>query len=112
MVETDRKTLLPINRDWVLPGSTIISVCWSEYKCLEDKGFQHLSVKHSLNFADPETGAHTNLIEGMWSAIKRSLPRKHDRNHYLYLAEYMSQRLYNLTQIRKQMKLSNNIAKK
>ncbi|GFT13518.1 zinc finger protein 271 [Trichonephila clavipes] len=58
-------------------------------------GYQHLRVNHSLTFKNPETSAHTNSIEGTWSAIKRSL-----RNHAAhvegefdhYLAEYMWRR--------------------
>ncbi|GFW78493.1 putative transposase-like protein [Trichonephila clavipes] len=52
-------------------------------------------LNHSLTFKNPETSAHTNSIEGTWSAIKRSL-----RNHAAhvegefdhYLAEYMWRR--------------------
>ncbi|GFT23073.1 uncharacterized protein TNCV_1858261 [Trichonephila clavipes] len=81
--------------EWVVPGSVIISDCWKAYNCLSHEGYQHLRVNHSLTFKDPETGAHTNSIEGTWSAIKRSL-----RNHAAhvegefdhYLAEYMSRR--------------------
>ena len=97
VVEARKKeSLLPIIRDWVLPGSSVISDCWSAYKCLEDEGFQHLSVNHSLNFVDPETGAHTNSIEGTWSAIKRDMPRNYDKNHFdSYLGESMWRRLHN-----------------
>ncbi|GFS59669.1 mitotic-spindle organizing protein 2A [Trichonephila clavipes] len=69
--------------------------CWKAYDCVSHDGYQHLQVNHSLTFKDPETGAHTNPIEGTWSAIKRSL-----RNHAAhvegefdhYLAEYMWRR--------------------
>ncbi|GFT25516.1 histone-lysine N-methyltransferase SETMAR [Trichonephila clavipes] len=62
--------------------------------CMKE-GYQHLRVNHSLTFKNPETSAHTNSIEGTWSAIKRSL-----RNHAVhvegefdhYLAEYMWRR--------------------
>jgi len=30
-------------------------------------------VNHSENFADPHTVAHSNMIEGVWSQIKRKL---------------------------------------
>lgn len=91
--DRSKETLFPIIRDWVLPGTTIISDCWAAYKCLEDEGFQHLSVNHSLTFVDPETGAHTNAIEGTWSGIKKDLPRKHEKNNFdSYLAEYMWRR--------------------
>ncbi|GFT90858.1 putative transposase-like protein [Trichonephila clavipes] len=50
---------------------------------------------HSLTFKDPETGAHTNAIEGTWSAIKRSLKdhTAHMEGQFdSYLAEYMGRR--------------------
>ncbi|GFS47192.1 mitotic-spindle organizing protein 2A [Trichonephila clavipes] len=86
---------LSVIKEWVVPGSVIISDCWKAYDCLSHDGYQHLRVNHSLTFKDPETGAHTNPIEGTWSAIKRSL-----RNHAAhvegefdhYLAEYMWRR--------------------
>ncbi|GFQ97568.1 putative transposase-like protein [Trichonephila clavata] len=68
-----KKELLGVIREWILPGSTIISDCWRSYNCLSDEGYIHLRVNHSLTFKDPETGAHTNSIEGTWSAIKRGL---------------------------------------
>ncbi|GFX02563.1 DDE_Tnp_IS1595 domain-containing protein [Trichonephila clavipes] len=72
-------------------GSTIISDCWKAYDCLEDEGFLHLSVNHSMYFKDPETGAHTNSIEGSCSAIKKSLhgTRRCKDQFDSYLAEYM-----------------------
>ncbi|GFR04131.1 putative transposase-like protein [Trichonephila clavata] len=90
-----KKELLGVIREWILPGSTIISDCWRSYNCLSDEGYIHLRVNHSLTFKDPETGAHTNSIEGTWSAIKRGL-----KNHTAhvegqfdsYLAEHMWRR--------------------
>lgn len=83
--------LLPVIEEWVLPGTTIISDCWRAYDCLEDEGFQHLKVNHSLHYVNPETGAHTNTIEAVWSAIKRMLrntPHKDDMFDS-YLFEYV-----------------------
>ena len=50
-----------------------------------------------MNFTDPDTGAHINSTEGMWSAVKQFL-----RNHTSqakdmfghYLAEYTWRRLH------------------
>lgn len=84
-----KDVLLAIIKEFVLPGTTIISDCWKSYDCLEDEGYHHLTVNHSLEFKHPETGAHTNTIEGTWSAIKRSLPTRtcpgeEQFNSYLY----------------------------
>ena len=32
---------------------------WRAYDCLNDKGYDQFTVNHSLNFVDPDTGAHT-----------------------------------------------------
>lgn len=50
-----------------------------------------MTVNHSLTFKDPESGAHTNQIEGLWKHAKASLP-PHNRakHHFLgYLATFM-----------------------
>ena len=39
------------------------------------EGFHYLTVNHSVNFVDPETGTHTNMIESTWRALKKSLPK-------------------------------------
>jgi transposase-like protein len=69
-----RETLLEIIKQNILPGTTIISDCWRAYDILDKEGFEHLKVNHSLNFVDPETGAHTNTIESTWRALNKSLP--------------------------------------
>ena len=53
----------------------MISDLWKSYDCLQNEGYQHLTVNHSLNFVDPDTGAHTPGIENTWWEVKRSMPR-------------------------------------
>ncbi|GFV23249.1 mitotic-spindle organizing protein 2A [Trichonephila clavipes] len=89
------RSVRKVIREWILPGTTIISDCWRAYECLSDEGYRHLTVNHSLTFKDPETGAHTNAIEGTWSAIKRNLKghTAHVEGQFdSYLAEYMWRR--------------------
>jgi len=50
------ETLLACIKEWILPGTTIVSDCWKSYNCLNNEGFQHLTVNHSYNFVDPQTG--------------------------------------------------------
>ncbi|GFT30872.1 DDE_Tnp_IS1595 domain-containing protein [Trichonephila clavipes] len=88
-----KEELLKVIHEWILPGTTIISDCWKAYDCLSDEGYVHLRVNHSLTFVDPDTGAHTNSIEGTWSAIKKGLHKAHVKGQFdSYLAEYMWRR--------------------
>lgn len=96
VINRTQKTLLPIIKQYIKPKTTIISDCWKSYECLDKNGFEHLKVNHSLTFKDPETGAHTNTIEGTWFHVKRSLPKHGTRKHLLasYFADYIWRKKY------------------
>ena len=91
VAKRDKEHLLPIIKECIAEGTTIMSDCWATYNCLSDEGFQHLKVNHTYNFVDPKTMAHTQNIENLWWQIKRQLPDTFSRheNLYLHLAEYM-----------------------
>ncbi|KAK4883909.1 hypothetical protein RN001_000180 [Aquatica leii] len=59
----------------VLPGTEIWTDKWRAYDTLSlldgVSPYIHKSVNHSNNFVDPETGVHTNYIEGYWSRLKK-----------------------------------------
>ena len=69
----DAATLLPLIRQYVVPGTTIVSDQWAAYTTIKDmrEGYQHETVNHSLHFIDPETGAYTNTTESLWQKFKQ-----------------------------------------
>jgi transposase-like protein len=83
-------TLLEIIKEWIHPGTTIISDCWSSYNRLGMQGFQHLTVNHSLNFVDPVTRTHTQNIECLWRSMREVIPKygRSDKHMLGYLAEF------------------------
>jgi transposase-like protein len=68
-------TLLAVIRDWLEPGTTVISDCWGAYNNLGSLGYEHRTVNHSIWFKNPISGAHTNTIESTWSRVKVFLGR-------------------------------------
>ncbi len=86
-----RNTLLPIIQEYIEDGTTIYSDCWRAYDTLNDEGFVHHSVNHSLHFRDPETGVHTNTVEGMWNLVRRDLPKfgTKKEHYHAHLAEFV-----------------------
>ena len=86
----------PIIQDHILPGTCVMSDLWRAHDCLNDEGFQHFTVNRSLNFVDPDTGAHTQNIENTWWVAKRSLPQTgRSRDMFEnYLLEFLWRRHY------------------
>ena len=69
-------TLLEMIKNYINPGSIIISDCWPAYNKIEKVlEINHLTVDYSKNFKDPNTGAHTNHIEGTWHGLKQKIPK-------------------------------------
>ena len=87
----DRLTLLPIIENWILPGTTIHSDFWRAYDCLDDEGYNHLKVNHSVEYVDMETGACTNHIEASWRVAKKHCDTGGRKKNFFagYLAKYM-----------------------
>ena len=69
MPDRTADTLVTIIRDWIEPGTTIISDQWAAYHNLDSHGYTH-RVNHSFQFVDPVTKAHTNTIESTWRTVK------------------------------------------
>ena len=47
------------------------------------QGYLHLTVNHSVNFVDPDTGATTNHIESTWQKAKQKHKKRVGTNRHL-----------------------------
>ncbi|KII67214.1 hypothetical protein RF11_03425 [Thelohanellus kitauei] len=66
---------------WIFGGferntGRLFVVQWKSYRDLNNHGFEHLTVNHSVNFVDPDCGAHTNNIDRIWRDVRSSIPRQ------------------------------------
>ena len=69
-------TLIPIIKEFIQPGTTILTDMWKYYINRDSHGYIHHDVNHSRSFVDPSTGAHTNTIEGKWTHAKHKAQRR------------------------------------
>lgn len=69
------EVLLDIIAPHVRTGSIVNTDMWRGYSRIEELlGLEHNVVNHSRYFRDPETGTHTNFIEGTWRGVKLRIP--------------------------------------
>ena len=76
----DSRTLLPLIRRYIKPGSTIVSDCWKAYDRIPRLGlnYTHKKVNHRIEYVNEE-GFHTNTIESTWhrlKAFKKTMSKK------------------------------------
>ena len=73
-----QKDLLPHIDKHCLVGAICCSDGWKVYNQLKEHlnldDVLHYTVNHFDNYADPETGAHTQTVEGFWRQYKSFLP--------------------------------------
>ena len=62
--------LIPMIKFFILPGSMIISDGWEVYSSISEEGYHHMTVNHSIEFVNKDSGACTNTIESTWQALK------------------------------------------
>lgn len=90
----DSQTLGQVISDNVLPGTTVITDMWKGYNSIQQNGYIHSTVNHSINFVCPnDTSVHTQTIESHWAKIKRDMRRRIGRmsvsTFEAYLVEYV-----------------------
>lgn len=104
VVRRDADTLLPIIQRVVKPGSIIHSDQWAAYNSILElphpQPYRHLTVNHSRNFVDPQTGVHTNNVEALWSRCKKRFKQMNGTADDLvssYIDEFMWRQFYGST---------------
>ena len=92
-------TLLPLIKQYVVPGTTIVSDQWVGYSTIKDmpERYEHETVNHSLHFIVPETGAFTNIIEHLWQKFKQGHKARYKTESTLlqsYMDEFVRKTIY------------------
>src|SRR3972149_2521552 len=107
----EAKTLLPLLRQRVQPGSIVCSDTFTSYTGVAAGGYVHRLVDHSQTFSDRK-GSHVNGLEGFWGYLKRRPAAKGGIRRErlpLYLAEYVwrynHRRLSGAEQVKSLLKL-------
>ena len=87
-----KRTLFPILKEKVAPGSTVSTDTARQYVNVRELGFEHGAVNH---FAEEYVRGihHTNTIEGFWSRLKNSIRGTHihvSRKHLAFFLRRLS----------------------
>ena len=89
------QTLLPIIIKHVLPGTRVISDMWKAYSSIDQHGFEHSMVNHSLNFVAPESNKKLQVCVCILSHETKLLPHEtkllpHETELWYLLDSYLT----------------------
>lgn len=84
-----KDTLTRLTTAYMESGSVFFSDCWKGYAGIRES-FAHYTVNHSKWFKCPETGVHTNTIEGNWAPLKAGIPKRWRTEEKIWLPLLMS----------------------
>ncbi|OMJ85843.1 hypothetical protein SteCoe_12757 [Stentor coeruleus] len=80
------ETLNTIITTHAMSDSIVITDCWKGSNEIQIF-FEHMTVNHSENYVNPETGATTNTIKGTWNDIKHQVV---PRNRVISIKQQLS----------------------
>ena len=88
----DKDTLLPLIKKFILPGTKIFTDGWKAYNTLEQEGYIHGVVNHSVEFVNKD-GLAINMqkTERLWKSLKNELKREGQtgENDDMYIFQFM-----------------------
>lgn len=93
VVDTKRKTVMPIIRQNVAIGTKVMSDEYLPYQSLGKEGYAHQTVNHGTK-EYVRGNVHTNSIEGFWSQLKRSIDGTYHAVSPKYLQNYVDEFAY------------------
>ena len=90
VADTTKETLQDFIQDYVEEGSKIYTDEFKSYSGLEEKGYEHSTVKHSAGEWVRQQ-AHTNGIESFWALLRRSYHGTHHWMSAKHLESYVNE---------------------
>ena len=90
--DVEAKTLIPLIKQRVKPGSTVCSDTGRSYTGIAAKGYVLRLVEHGKGEYSDKKVNHINGLEGFWGYLKRKLAAKggiRKERFPFYLAEYV-----------------------
>ncbi|KAG0422105.1 hypothetical protein DMUE_6236, partial [Dictyocoela muelleri] len=85
----NKETLCGVICRYVRKGSILYTDEWRGYYGIENHGYTHYTVNHSISFVNAVNGVHTNTIEGNWSALKLFVPKRYRCLYYIDFFLYL-----------------------
>jgi transposase-like protein len=87
---SQKQTLIPATREYVLPGSMVFTDDWPAYKSLDRHGYTHRRINHSARiYVDGDI--HTQTIDGFFAHFKNDVRGTHHSISTRWLNGYLNQ---------------------